>query len=89
MPHVVSTLLDRDADVFFGCFNAVDQAELNSAGVLGKNRKVHAVPHPGCAQRIRLTEKRSHRSHKSRNCGTHLSGIDPMLAMRNGARDKS
>jgi len=46
--------------------------------VLGKNRKVHAVTHPGCAQRIRLTEKRSYLSHKR---AAHLSGIGQMLAM--------
>ncbi|KAG0506475.1 MAG: hypothetical protein Udaeo_01340 [Candidatus Udaeobacter sp.] len=86
MPHLVSTLLDWDPDVFFRVFHAVDQAKLNSAGVLGKNSKVHAVTHPGCAQRIRLTEKRSYRSHKR---AAHLSGIGPMLAMRNGAWDKS
>src|SRR6185295_5453179 len=82
MPNMVRTFLDRDPDVFFRVLHAVDQAKLNSAGVRGKNRKVHAVPRPGCAQWIGLTEKRSYRSHKR---AAHLSGIGPMLAMRNGA----
>ena len=86
MPHLVSTLLERDANVFFRVFHAVEQAKLNSGGVLGKNRKVHAVTRPSCAQRIRLTEKRSYGSHKR---AAHLSGIEPMLAMRNGESDKS
>ena len=78
---MVSALLDRDPDVFFRVFHSIDQTKLNAGGVLGKNGKVHAVTHPGCAQRIRLTEKRSYRSHKS---AAHLSGIGPMLAIRNG-----
>jgi hypothetical protein len=86
MPYLLSALLDRDPNVFFRVFHAVEQAQLNTPGVLGKNRKVHAVTHPGCAQRIGLTEKRSYWSHKR---AAPLCGIDPMLAMRNGAWDKS
>jgi hypothetical protein len=86
MPHVVSTLLDRDPNVFFSVFRAIDQAKLNSTGVFGKNRKVYAVTHPGCAERIGLTEKRSHRSHKR---AAHLSGIELALAMKNGASESA
>src|SRR5204862_4864379 len=57
MPHLIRTLLDGDANEFFRIFHAVDQAKLNSSSVLGKNRKVHAITHPGCAERIRLTGK--------------------------------
>ena len=86
MPHLISTLLERDPNVLFRVFHVVDQTKLDSGGVLGKNRKVHPITRPSCAQRIRLTEKRSYGSHKR---AAHLSGIEPMLAMRNGESDKS
>src|SRR4029077_215534 len=84
MPNLISLLPHRDAYVLFGCFDAVEQTKLNSTGVLGKNREVHAVTHPACAQRIWLTEKRSYRSHKR---AAHLSGIGLVLAMMNGGGD--
>src|SRR4029077_5631156 len=81
MPHLVSTLRHRDPDVFCCVFDVVAKAKLNSTRVLVKNSKVHAVTHPGCTQRIRLTEKCSYLGHKR---AAHLSGIDLMLAMTMG-----
>ena len=86
MPHLVSTLLQRDSNIFFRVFNAVEQAKFNTSGMFGKNGKVDAVTHPGCAERMWVTEKGFYRSHKR---AAHLSGIEAMLAMRNGGSDKS
>ena len=86
MPNLISLLLHRDPDVFFGCFDTVEQTKLHSAGVLGENRKVHPVTHPCRAQWIWLTEKSFYRGHKR---AAHLSGIELMLAMSNGGSAKS
>ena len=83
MPYLISALLQRDPNLFSRVFHVVDQAKLDSGGVLGKNRKVHPVTRLSCVQRIRLTEKRSYGSHKR---AAHLSGIEPMLAMRMASR---
>jgi hypothetical protein len=86
MPNLVSTLVEWDPHVFSCVLRASEQAKLNGRGVFGKNRKVHAVTHPGCAERIWLSEKRSYGSHER---AAHLSGIEHILAMRNGGSDKS
>ena len=81
VPDLISLFVDRNANVFFSRFDAVEQTELNAGSVLRENCEVDALPRPSGTQRIRKTEKRPYRSHKR---AAHLSGIDHILAMTNG-----
>jgi hypothetical protein len=62
---LIGVLGDRDANVFFSSLDAVEQAKLNTSGVLGKDRKVDAVPHPCRAQRIWVAEESPYRGHNA------------------------
>jgi hypothetical protein len=65
VPNLIGMFVDRDTNVFFGSLDAVEQAKLNTRGVLGKNGKVDAVPHPRRAQWIWVTEKSFDGSHNA------------------------
>jgi hypothetical protein len=83
VPNLIGVFVDRDANVFFSSLDVVEQAKLNTGGVLGINGKVHAVPRPRRAQRIWVTEKSFDGSHKR---AAHLSGIESTLAITNWVR---
>src|SRR5258708_4672428 len=79
MPNLIGAFGNRNADVFFSGFDAVEQAKFNAGGVLGKDGKVDTVPHPRRAQRIGVAEESPYRNHKR---AAHLSGIESPLAIR-------
>src|SRR5207302_10842389 len=85
VPNLIGMFVDRDTNVFFGSLYVIEQAELNTGGVLRKNGKVDAVPHPCRAERIWMTEKSFDGSHKR---DAHLSGIESTLAIVNWARTR-
>ena len=80
MPHLIGVLGDRNANVFFGGLNIVEQAKLNRSRRFRKEGKVYAVAQPGRAQRIGITEPSLYRSHKR---AAHLCGMERALAITN------
>src|SRR4029077_6093177 len=78
MPNLIGAFGNRNADVFFSGFDAVEQAKFNTGVVLGKDGKVDTVPHPRRAQRIGVAEESPYRNHKR---AAHLSGIESPLAI--------
>src|SRR4029077_11967367 len=79
MPNLIGAFGNRNADVFFSGFDAVEQAKFNTGGVLGKDGKVDTVPHPRRAQRIGVAEESPYRNHKG---AAPLCGIECPLAIR-------
>src|SRR6266516_4004038 len=53
VPDLISLFCDRDTNVLFGVLDIVEQAQLNTCSMLGKNGEVDAVTHPCRTQRIR------------------------------------
>ena len=86
MPDLIGVFGDRDANVFFSRLDAVEQAKLNTGGVLGKDGKVDPVPRPRRAQRIGVAQESPYRSHKR---AAHLSGIESGLAIPNWGHTRS
>jgi hypothetical protein len=80
VPDLVGVLGDRDANIFFGSVNIVEQAKLNRSGRFGKKGKVDAVAQPRRAQGIWITEPGPYRSHR---CAAHLCGMERALAIAN------
>src|SRR5262249_34920250 len=60
VPHLISLFTDWNTNVFFGRLEIIEQAKLNTGGVLGEESEVDTVAHPGCAQRIWVTEECSY-----------------------------
>ena len=77
VPDLISLFRDRDTNVLFGVLDIVEQAQLNTCSMLGKNGEIDAIPHPCRTQRIRITEESPHGSHKR---AAHLSSIGSALA---------
>jgi hypothetical protein len=75
MPDLISVFSDRNANVFFGGLDVLEQAQFNTGGVLGKNGEVDTVAHPGRAKWIRKTEPSLYRSHKR---AAFLSDMEPV-----------
>ena len=65
MPNLIGVFVDRDTNVFFCGVDAVEQAKLNTGGMLGKDRKIDAVAHPGRTQRIGIAKKSAYRGHNA------------------------
>ena len=80
VPDLVGVLGDRDANIFFGSVNILEQAKLNRSGRFGKKGKVDAVAQPRRAQGIWITEPGPYRSHKR---AAHLCGMERGLAITN------
>src|SRR5262249_7686382 len=78
VPHVIRLFTHRNPNIFFSGLEIVEQAKLNTGGVLGKNGEVDAITHPCRTERIRITEKGPNRSHKR---APHLSCIASPLAI--------
>src|SRR5204863_4021497 len=80
VPDLVGVVDDRNANIFFGSVNILEQAKLNRSGRFGKKGKVDAVAQPRRAQGIWITEPGPYRSHKR---AAHLCGMERALAITN------
>jgi hypothetical protein len=56
VPDIISSFRYRNADVFLARIDAIEQAKVDTGGALRKERKIHAVPPPGRAKWIWISE---------------------------------
>src|SRR5207253_10455922 len=56
MPHLIGVLCHWYANVLLPRIHAVEKTKIGRRRVLGEESEIDAVAHPGCAERIRVTE---------------------------------
>ena len=71
MPDLVGVFRHWDPDVFLASIVRIEEAKVDRGGALGEEGKIDAIPEPGGAERIRITEPNFNRSHKGGACLSH------------------
>jgi hypothetical protein len=81
---LIGVLGDRDANVFFSSLDVLEQTKLNTSGMLGKDGKVDAVPHPRRTEGIGIAEESPYGGHNApRIYPASSSHWQPRMATKN------
>ena len=64
MPDLVRVFRHRDANIFLGRVDIIEEAEIDRGRHFGKNREVNSVAEPGRSERIGIAQPNLYRRHK-------------------------